>query len=149
MTQVRKRATFNLAIWLVVAVGFVISFLVRGGPATYADQPGRVLIGAIFLAFGFAAHPAMLWATRGRPGSLPVAADERDEWIALRATRGAFVAVLVLVFTVCISLWIAYRDETSVPVGWMWFLAYSTAILGHLSQSVATLIVDRGVSSRG
>lgn len=149
MTQVRKRAIISLTIWCMVAIGFVISFVVQGGPATYANQPTRILIGAAFLAFGFAAYPLMLWVTRFRPGSLPIIADERDEWVALRASRGALVAVLVLIFLTCISLWIVYRRDVGVPVGWMWFLGYGTAILGYLAQSIATLIIDRGVSNRG
>jgi hypothetical protein len=148
MTQVRKRAVLSLVIWCLVATGFVISFLTQGGPATYADQPTRILIGAVFLAFGFAAYPIMLWATRSRSGSVPVISDERDEWIALRASRGALVSVLVLMFLACIWLWIIYRDEKAVPVGWMWFLGYGAAILGYLAQSIATLIIDRGVNDR-
>jgi uncharacterized membrane protein YidH (DUF202 family) len=149
MTQVRIRAQLSLAIWCTVAVGFVVSFVIRGGPATYADEPMRILTGALFLGFGFLAYPLMLWGTRSRHGARPVVVDERDEWISLRASRSALVAVLVIVFFACICLWVVYRDEAVVPVGWMWFLGYSTAILGYLAQSVATLVIDLGADDRG
>ncbi len=38
----------------------------------------------------------------------------------------------------------AYREPGAVPVGWMWFLAYSTMIFVYLSTAISTLILDIG-----
>ncbi len=142
MTQVRQRAVFGLIIWSFVAAGFVISFVVGGGPTTYADNPIRILVGALFIALGFAGTPIMLRLTRVRAGARPMVADERDEWIALRASRGALVVVLASMYISCIMLWIVYRKNGELPIGWMWFLGYGTAIVGYLAQFITTLFID-------
>jgi len=102
MTQLRKRALWIVAIWTAVAVGFLVSFF-SGGVETFADGSSRVLTGAIFL---------MIFV------HLSTAITQ----LVLDLTT-----VALDVFLVCIGLWEAYREPGVVPVGWMWFLAYSTA----------------------
>jgi len=141
MSQVRHRAILSILIWGIVAVGFVWSFFSGGGPASYTYEPSRILIGAGFLLFGFIAYYLSLWLTRVKTDT-PLIRDERDEWIALRASRGALVFVLVSTLVFALGLWIVYRDAGFVPVGWMWFMGYCMAIIGYLSQAVASLIVE-------
>ena len=49
MTKSRLQNLFTIAIWLVAAVGFAATVFTSGGPATYADDGQRRLIGAVFL----------------------------------------------------------------------------------------------------
>ena len=141
MSQVRRRAIQSILIWSIVAIGFVWSFFTGGGPASYSYEPIRILIGAGFLFLGFFAYHLSLWMTRSKQDS-PLITDERDEWIALRASRGALVVVLVSALVFALGLWIVYRDAGYVPVGWMWFMGYCMAIIGYLSQAIASLIVE-------
>jgi hypothetical protein len=145
MTQARRRALLTAVIWTVVAIGFTITFLSSGGADTYAVDKARRVTGAVFLAIGFFGTPIMNFLTRGRRKEGQVVRDERDERIGRRAaTAGSFV-VLVYVFVVSIALWEVYAKSACVPVGWMWFLAYSTMILTYLASSVASLILDFGM----
>jgi hypothetical protein len=146
MTQARRRAAWTLAIWGVVAVGFALTFFGGGGPGDYADDRTRRVVGAVFLAFGFAATPLMLWWTRGRPGQ--IVADERDESIGRRAATGGLVVVLLYVFGLSIALWERHADSGCVPVGWMWFLAYSTSALAYLVPALLSLLLDFGITGR-
>lgn len=144
MTQQRVRALWILLIWSVVAAGFLTTFFAAGGVETFAEDSMRFAAGAVFLAFGFVGTPVMAYLTRARAGSQHLAADERDERILLRASRGALITTGMYVFLACIALWDAYQEPGSVPVGWMWFLAYTTAIFLYLSTAIATLILDFG-----
>jgi hypothetical protein len=126
----------------VVAIGFVVTFFMSGGAETYPDDAQRRLIGAIFLACGFFGSPVMLYLTRARKGAGRLVSDERDDSIGRRAANGAMVVVLVYVFLTCIVLWESYDGQGAVPVGWMWFLAYSTAALSYLAPATAFLILD-------
>jgi hypothetical protein len=148
MTQGRKRALLILAIWGVVAAGFAATAFSSGGPATYADDVNRRLIGAAFLACGFFGTPLMLFLTRGKADAEHVVHDERDETIGRKATHIGLIVVLVFVFLTCIALWDSYRDAGCVPVGWMWILAYSSAILTYLVPATASLLLDAGVFGR-
>ena len=148
MTQGRRRTLWTLAIWSVVAIGFGVTVFAYGGPETYVEGQTRRLIGAVFLAIGFFGTPLMLFLTRTRPGATHVASDERDERISQKATMIGLVVVLLYVFLTSIGLWEAYSDTGAVPVGWMWFLAYSTAILAYLAPATAALVLDLGMMDR-
>ena len=72
--------------------------------------------------------------------------DERDDRIARHANGVAFIVALVYVFVLSIGLWEVYHDRELVPVGWIWFLAYTSTFLGMFTHAVATLILDaRGI----
>ena len=142
MTQSKKRALISLAIWGPVAICFAALFFGMGGPATYAKDKWRIFYSALIIAVGFLLYLTMLVRTRVGPADKPLASDERDEHIARRSNSTALVVVLVYVFFTCIVLWEAYRERQAVPVGWMWFLAYSSAFCGYLSHAVGTLILN-------
>jgi uncharacterized membrane protein len=149
MTQSKRQGKYSLMIWGFVALGFTATFFSNGGPSTYAQESVRILISAIFLAFGFAGYGIMLYMTRAKPGNAQVIEDERDSQIAIQASQTGFITVLIYVFLTCIILWESHRSETVVPVGWMWFLAYSTAIVGYLSHAVTMLILNMRMEKHG
>lgn len=59
------------------------------------------------------------------------------------------IFVLVYVFILAIGLWENYRVQGSVPVGWMWFLAYSTSLMAFISSSATTLVLHKRSQSHG
>ena len=144
MTQLRKRALWIVVIWTTVAAGFVGALFTAGGVESFADDRPRILISAIFLAFGVFCTPLMLYLTRAGAGAEHVVADERDDRLARKANLIGLTVVATYVFLVCISLWEAYREPGAVPVGWMYFLAYSTMIFVHLSTAITQLVLDFG-----
>jgi len=149
MTQARRRAIWSLLIWGGAAVAFVATFVAGGGPATYVDDRTRIVLGAAALGLAFVAHFVMLWRTRARGGDRPVLSDERDERIARRANGVALVVSLVYVVLLSIVLYEVHHDSRLVPVGWMWFVAYSTAMMGYLSHAAATLALDSAMGGHG
>jgi uncharacterized membrane protein len=142
MTQSRRRALWTLGIWGVVAIGFLAAFFTGSGPAGYADDRARQVVGAVFLAIGFLGTPLMMSLTRARPGNEHVVHDERDESLGRRAAVWGLVVVILYVFVSCIVLWERHRDPGCVPVGWMWFLAYSTATLAYMVPAFVSLVLD-------
>jgi hypothetical protein len=144
MTQLRKRALWIVAIWSVVAAGFLATFFGFGGAESFAEDSSRIAAGSVFLAFGVIGTPIMLTLTRARAGTKHLVSDERDERLARRANPIGMTIVAMYVFLVCIGLWDAYRDPGAVPVGWMWFLAYTTMIFTYLSTAIVQLVLDLG-----
>jgi hypothetical protein len=149
MTQTEIRARYGLGIWGLAAAAFSLVFFLRGGAATYADDSIRIFAAAIILGAGFIAHLTMIYLTQEKSNGKALIRDERDLEISLQANEIALVAVLVFVFTLCISLFLAYEKAGSLPISWMWFLAYITACFGLLAQAIATLIVHRKISGNG
>jgi hypothetical protein len=148
MTQARKRAVFTFLIWGSVMAAFSVIFFLGEGPERYALERWRRLAGAAIIAGGYILYILMNFLTRTRPGG-DVDRDERDEGIRMRANAVAFVVVLVYVFALSIFLWERHQDGGFVPVGWMWFLAYSTSFAAFISSSVIALILESKASGHG
>ena len=149
MTQTKIRARYGLGIWGLVSAAFGLVFFLGGGAATYSDDSIRMGAAAAILAAGFISYVSMIYLTREKSNGKALIRDERDLEIARQANELALVAVLVFVFVVCIALFLSYETAGSLPVGWMWFLAYATACFGLLAQAVATLSLHREMSSNG
>ncbi len=149
MTQSQIRARYALGIWGPVTAAFGLVFFLGGGAATYAEDSIRMLVAAVILAAGFIGYISMLYLTREKSNDKALIRDERDLEISRQANEITLIAVLVYVFVVCISLFLRYETAGSLPVGWMWFLAYATACFGLLAQAVITLALHREMSGNG
>ena len=149
MTQTKIRARFMVGIWGLVSAAFGLVFFLGGGAASYADDSIRMLAAAVILVAGFIGYFSMLYLTREKSNGKTLIRDERDLEIARQANEIALVAVLVFVFSVCITLFLVYEKAGSLPIGWMWFLAYITACFGLLVQAGATLGLHRKMSGNG
>jgi uncharacterized membrane protein len=149
MTQTQIRARYGLVIWGPATAAFGLVFFLGGGAATFADDSIRMLVAALILGTGFIGYSSMLYLTREKPNGKAMIRDERDLEISRRANEITLTAVQVFVFVVCIALFLSYETAGSLPVGWMWFLAYITACFGLLAQAVITLVVHREMSGNG
>lgn len=148
MSQTRKRAWSTAVIWTLAGVGFGVTFFMGGGPGTLPEDSLRHLAGAGALAFGFLGTWLSLWVTRQKKGAPPIS-DERDTQILARANQATLVIVLLGIYAFAIGLWMAYEAKGSVPVGWMWFLAYGSVILASVASPVTTLIMDGRLGGNG
>lgn len=149
MTQSLIRARYGLGIWGFVSAGFGMVFFLGGGAVTYADDSIRMGIAALVLGTGFVSYLSMIYLTREKSNGKTLICDERDLEISRQVNEIALVAVLVFVFSVCTALFLNYETAGSLPVGWMWFLAYATACFGLLGQAVVTLVLHREMSDNG
>ena len=148
MSQTRLRAWLSAVIWTLAGVGFFVAFFSGGGPGEWAADSIRHLSGAVALGVGFAGYWLALWFTRQRKGCSPVS-DERDLQIVAQANQVTLIVVLVGIYVFTISLWLVFEAGGQVPVGWMWFLAYGSAILAFVTSSVTTLILDGRTGGNG
>ena len=152
MTQMKNRSIWSLAIWGLVLVGLCIVFFSQGGAKTFLDGEQRVTLTRSFITAGFILYFLMLHLTRKKRGATPVLKDERDDLIERRALMSAFYILLFYVFLTCLFLYWYYKlhlVNTSMPVGWMWFLGVSTFCLGYISQSAVTLFLNARMGGDG
>jgi uncharacterized membrane protein len=146
-SQTRVRAWFAVVIWALAGAGFAMVFFAWGGPSEYADDRARIVAGAVAIAFGYVGYLVAMWMTRARGGA--VLSDERDAQVVAQASRATLIVVVVSVFALSVGLWEGYREAGSVPVGWLWFLAYGVVILTSVVHGVATLVVDGRLGGDG
>lgn len=146
MSQTRKRAWAGVVIWGVAGTVFTVAFLAGGGPTAFAAESVRVAVSAAAMGVAYAAYFGFNWLTRSR-GRVEV--DERDTQVVGGAAQAALIVTLLSVYLLGIGLWLGYEAAEVVPVGWMWFLAYGTVIVGSAAYSVAALVLDTRLGGRG
>jgi len=147
MSQTRVRAWLAVVIWALAGAGFTAAFFAWGGPSGYADDRTRIVAGVVAIAFGYAGQLLAMWVTRARGGA--VLSDERDAQVVAKASQATLIVVLVVVYGLCVGLWEGYRKAGSVPVGWVYFLAYGMVILAFLVHGAATLVADGRLGGHG
>jgi hypothetical protein len=148
MSLWHKRAIANTAVWGLVAIGFLLIAFTDGGPGGLLHgSPPRNTV-AVVLVLGILASLAVRYFTRERKGAELTLVDERDQTIARQAAVGSFVSTALYVFLLCIGLDEAFQEVGAVPVGWVWFTAYSSWILAYFAQAVLSLFLYAGIGAR-
>jgi len=141
MSQARKQALISGSAWFVICVVFVLVFL-RIGVEAFASAEGersRSLLATIIVPGYLVNFGIIWWARRGRrAGKI----DERDKAVERRATEISAIILLLVVFLASIALYDANVDSGTVPVGWLFIMAYGSIALISLVHPVMTLILD-------
>jgi hypothetical protein len=65
--------------------------------------------------------------------------DERDRTIQGYANGVALAALTMVLFLVSILLFLVYESQGSVPVAWLWLMAYGSIDLAHLIGHITIL----------
>lgn len=149
MTQPIKRALFSLIIWGIVTVIFIPVFFSGGGPAAYVQDKLKFVLVAVLFGTGYIFYFLMMYLTGKRSGKGRIVRDERDEHIQRHSSGTALILVLAYVFISCITLYEIYRESECVPVGWMWYLGYTTVFWGYITHSAAALVLHSRMMSHG
>lgn len=148
MSTWHKRALANAVLWGVATIGFLVYALAGDGPAGLLHGTERRIAAAVFLAGGILASLVARFMTRVKKDTSATMIDERDRTIARKAAEGAFAVTAIFVFILCIALDDHYQEIGSVPVGWVWFVAYASWLLAYLSQALLSLVLYAGIGAR-
>lgn len=139
MTRQMKYHLQHLLLWVFVAIGFAAVFFRGDTLAQWGDNPRKTLMAALLIVIGYGGDIALRILYRKRSGR--VDRDERDDAIQTRGLNVAFIGVLLYVFLVTISLYTRYEAKGAVPVGWLWFIAYSLIVMANLLSSATILVI--------
>jgi uncharacterized membrane protein len=149
MTGLQKRSLYDLFISAVFLTGLIVAFFSGGGAETYVQDTTRKILVAVLLGLGYILLFLVLFLVRIKSKDKTILMDERDERISRQAIGTAFVIFAIYVFLMCIGLYEAYNESEVMPVGWMWFLAYSSGFIAILSRAIATLVLYKRMSGHG
>jgi hypothetical protein len=152
MTQLKKQALWSLLIWSAVLIAIVIIFFSGGGPTAFLEGESKNTLARVCITVGFIFYFSMFFLTRIKSGGKPLVKDERDELIAKRAYSIGFHTLLGYVFLLCSVLYgfyKGYHELKLIPVGWVWFLALSSLLVGFISNAIAYLVIDARMSGHG
>lgn len=141
MSMQMKHAMIRMILWILVFVFFLSIFLTGDTLATWGDNRIKtIVVAALFLA-GFGGDAILNIVYRKRKNL--VTRDERDDWIQKQALSGGFIATLLYVFLVTISLYTKFESSGLVPVAWLWFIAYSLICVANISVTAFSVYFYR------
>lgn len=136
MNRMIRFNVFHLMLWSVVAAGFLAVFLGFNAIANWGDNALKTVLLALLFVIGFGGD--FLLRRRFKD-----AGDDAVGYEALRlkAMEISYILSLLYVFLAAISIYTRYEASGLVPVGWLWFLAYSLILVVHISASCAILFL--------
>ena len=146
MTQLKRRACFTLVIWTLVLVFFILLFFTGGGPSEWAKDRTRKLCIILVFGVGYFSYILMMIMTKSKTVDGVVHRDERDNLIEMRSSRAAFIIVLLYVYILSITLYVSYESVGLIPISWLWFLGYTSIIIGSISYASTSLLLDNKLS---
>ena len=148
MTLWHKRALWSAGIWVVATAGFLIAGLSGEGPGSLVEDSTPRDVAAAFVGAGLLANLLVTYLTRRRKDSPVPQVDERDEHIQKLSLQIALIVTTIGVFLFCIALSDNFQEAGSVPVNWLWFVAWCTLVASNLGQALAAVVLYAGVFER-
>lgn len=139
MNKMIKFHISHLLLWLFVAIGFISVFITLDAINNWGDNSLKSIMLALLFLIGFGGDYILRYIYRKRDGI--IISDERDESIRLKAMEYSFILTMLYVFLITISIYTKYENIGLVPVGWLWFLAYSLVLVVHIFSSLIILIM--------
>jgi len=137
-----KTLRFNilhLILWSLVSVAFLWVFLEFDAIANWGDNALKSILLALLFVVGFGGD--MILRFKFKLNKDETEADGLRDSLRLQAMESSYIATLLYIFIAAISIYIRYEDSGLVPVGWLWFLAYSLILVVNIASSLAILIM--------
>jgi hypothetical protein len=136
MAPMQKRAWWGLSIGLVLAVAFLLVFILMGGIETFDEDQGfRIIIDVLMLGCLVSNLIIVNLALR-KPGM----ADERDRLIIDRAPRIQWLAAVLSLVAWTITLNEIYQETGQIPAVFLYVIFMSVLVVSTVAQSAGILI---------
>lgn len=141
MSKTMKFTLIHVCSWTLVGLFMIMIFLNPSTIEQWGDNRNKTILLASLFILGYSTDLILLLFEKSKKFGFK--RDERDFDVQRKATNIGFIIALVYVFFAAITLYTKYESKGLMPVGWMWFLAYSTVIIANLSVSVPSLLLYR------
>jgi uncharacterized membrane protein len=137
MSKNMKVNIIHTIIWAAVTAGLITIFSL---PDTISDWGGnrvKTILLATFFLIGFSVDLALRIGEKSQKSEYK--RDERDSSIQLNAVFKSFAILLLYIFIVTMTLYIKYESAGVLPIGWVWFIAYSVIAAANLLVGIFTI----------
>ncbi|MBN2793795.1 MAG: hypothetical protein JXR88_00210 [Clostridia bacterium] len=141
MSKAMKFTIIKACSWTLVGLFMVMIFSNPSTILEWGDNKTKTLLLAALFLFGYTADLTLMILEKTKRFGFK--RDERDLYIQHKAMSFGYISTLIYVFSTAILLYTLYENKGAVPVGWLWFIAYSLVIVANLSMAVTALILYR------
>jgi hypothetical protein len=144
MAPLQKRAWWGLGVELVLAIAFVLVFILMGGIESFdSDSTFRLIINIIWVGALVAHLVIMDFSLR------KAMVDERDKMILSRAPRVQWIAVVFTLVAWVIALNEVYQSTGLIPAVYLYVIFMSVLFASCLGLSLGILIGYRRANRNG
>ncbi|MCK8058391.1 MULTISPECIES: DUF2178 domain-containing protein [unclassified Fusibacter] len=137
MSKPMKFSIIQVGAWLLIGIILLLVFNQEGVVEQWGDNQNKTLLVASLFIFGFSSDFILRLIEKSKRHGF--SRDERDQLIQSKAMNFGFILTLIYVFLVTITLYVKYEDAGLMPVGYMWFVAYSTIVIANLSMGIPSI----------
>lgn len=138
MSKKMLQSLLHLVLWSVAAIIFVFIFFSKDTISSWGDNTNKTIMLAVLFFFGFGGDFVLRLIFKNRKNK--IIKDERDDYITMKSMGFSAIATFIYIFIVAISLYIKYEEAGSVPVAWVWYIAYSLVMVANITGSLASSI---------
>lgn len=138
MSKNMKVNIIHTIMWTLVAIGLIIIFSLPNTIANWGDNRTKTILLAVLFLLGFGVDFVLRMIERSRQGEYKK--DERDSKVKYDAVVKSFVVLILYIYILSIVLYSKYENAGAMPVGWVWFIAYSVVTAANLFVGIFTII---------
>ncbi|SCZ81828.1 hypothetical protein [Acidaminobacter hydrogenoformans] len=139
MSNAMKFNIIQVITWSIAAICLIIIFVSGDTIEAWGDNKNKTLLLSIIFLIGFGTDFVLRVLEKSKKWNFKRV--ERDIAIQYQSQSIGFVLVLIYVFILSISLYVYYEESGFIPVGWVWFIAYSTIVFANLSSGYSSLLL--------
>ena len=138
MSKNMKVNIIHTIMWTLVAIGLIVIFSLPNTISDWGDNTAKTILLAILFLFGFGVDFVLRMVERSQKESYKK--DERDSKVQADAVFKSFAVLILYIYIVSIALYVKYEGAGVMPVGWVWFIAYSVITAVNLMVGIFTIV---------
>lgn len=134
-----KMNIIQVVTWSIVGLGVLIAFLLPNTIENWGDNKLKTILLASLFIIGFATDFILRILEKSK--KYEVKRDERDSMIQSKSMGIGFIVIILYIYLLSIGLYTKYEASGFMPVGWVWFIAYTTIVMANISAGISSLIL--------
>lgn len=138
MSKSMKVSIIYTIAWGLISVCMIVIFSLPNTISNWGENPIKtVVLSALFL-LGFLINLFLRLYEKSKKHGFKK--DERDKKIQADAIFKSLSILLVYIFLLCVALYLFYENTGMMPIGWVWFIAYSQIAVVYFLVSLFAVI---------
>jgi len=138
MGRTEKYNLVHVISWTFVAIFMVVIFMKGDTIKDFGDNRIKTILLASLFIIGFGTDAGIRIVKRSKK----LSCSGQYKEIQNQSTAYAFIIVLIYIYLLNISLYLYYEEVGFLPVGWIWFSAYSTIVMANLASGYSFLFLN-------
>jgi hypothetical protein len=122
--------------WCVAFVAFTVVFILDTQYNEFPMQNYRVSTAIIFLLSNICNVVIVYFQRRNEKS------DERNKYFESLSAGATMIAIMVILFSGSMALYVIYEKTGFVPVDWLWYIAYGATFLVFIVFNLSYVIVS-------